>query len=111
MPGAALPANAVVTCPHGGKATITPKNLRVKALGQFVALATDPTVVAGCTFTLPLPKPSPCVKVTWQGPAARVKVMGTPILVQSSVGTCQSAEQAPQGPTQVAPPPPRVKAQ
>jgi hypothetical protein len=42
-------------------------------------------------------KPQPCVKVQWATPATRVKVLGQPVLLQSSSGVCQSAEQIPQG--------------
>ena len=53
-----------------------------------------------CVFTVG-PKPQPCVKVLWLVPAVRVQVMGQPVIIQTSVGLCQSAEQIPQGPPNV----------
>ena len=95
---------ATVSCPHGGQASITSVNQRVKVGGQAVALATDVTTVAGCSFQVPIgagTKPQPCVKVQWAAPATRVKVMNQPVLLSTSSGACQSAEQIPQGPPTV----------
>lgn len=88
-------------CPHGGQATVTSTNTRVKAMGQFVALMDDIYTIAACPFIVPGPKPQPCVKVQWLVPAMRVKVMGKQVLLKSSIGICQSAEQIPQGPPNV----------
>ena len=70
-----------------------------------VLLLTDTFPVAGCPFQVPIgtgTKPQPCVKIQWTVPAARVKVNGTPVLIATSTGMCQSAEQIPQGPPVVA---------
>jgi hypothetical protein len=87
-------------CPHGGTVTITSANTRAKA-GAPIATAADTFVVAGCPFTLPGPTPSPCVRVQWMVPAARLKVGGSPALDASSVGVCIAATGAPQGPVVV----------
>jgi hypothetical protein len=42
------------------------------------------------------------VKVQWLVPAARVLVGGQPAILQSSTGLCQSIEQIPAGPPNVA---------
>lgn len=84
-------------CPHGGQVTIMSTNTRVKASGQFVAIMGDMYIVAGCSFTVPPGKPQPCVKIQWLAPSTRVKVMGKPVLLKSSVGLCLSPEQIPQG--------------
>jgi len=100
MPGFLIQVGATITCPHAGKANVTPSNQRVKVGGMPVAVVADQTVVGGCPFQVPIgtgTKPQPCVKVLWQAPATRVKVMGQFVLLQSSVGVCQSAEQMPQG--------------
>lgn len=91
--------NAPTLCPHGGTASTTSTNTRVKVGGMYVATLSDVTTVAGCPFTIPgsPPKPQPCVKVQWLVPALRVKVMGNPALLQTSSGLCLSAEQIPQG--------------
>jgi uncharacterized Zn-binding protein involved in type VI secretion len=101
MPGELVQVGATIQCPHGGQATIAPSNQRVKAGGAPVAVMSDTTTVAGCTFTVPGPKPQPCVKVQWLAPALRVKVMGQAVLLKDSKGLCQSAEQIPQGPPNV----------
>jgi hypothetical protein len=100
-----LHVGATINCPHGGQASITSTNQRVKVNGMAVALVNDLTTVAGCAFQVPIgtgTKPQPCVKVQWTVPATRVKVMGQFVLLQSSSGLCQSAEQIPQGPPLVA---------
>jgi len=91
-------------CPHGGQISVISTNVRVKVMGQPVAVMGDTYTVAACPFQIPTPggpKPQPCVKVQWIVPAIRVKVMGKPVLLKSSVGICQSAEQIPQGPPNV----------
>lgn len=95
-----LHVNATINCPHGGQASIISTNQRVKVNGMPVALINDVTSVAGCPFQVPIgtgTKPQPCVKVQWTVPATRVKVMGQFVLLQTSAGLCQSAEQIPQG--------------
>lgn len=96
-------------CPHGGKISIVSTNVRVKVSGNFVALQPDNFMVAGCPFTLPGPKPSPCIKVQWTVAATRVKVTGKPVLLKTNIGLCQNAEQAPQGPANIAVTQTRVK--
>lgn len=89
---------ASATCPHGGQVTVIPAGTpRVTVGGQPVATLGDQYVVAGCAFTLPPPKPQPCVKVQWIAPATRVMVGGQPAILRTSTGLCQSAEQIPQG--------------
>lgn len=112
MPGFLVQVGATIQCPHAAQATITPTNQRVKACGSPVAVVTDMTAVGSCPFQVPIgpgTKPQPCVKVLWQAPATRVKVMGQPVLLQSSTGACQSAEQIPQGPPVIATTQVRVK--
>ena len=93
--------SATTLCPHAGNGSTISSNTRVKVSGMAVATVSDVTTVAGCAFTLPNGKPQPCVKVQWIVPAVRVKVMGNPVLLKTSTGLCQSAEQVPQGPPNV----------
>jgi hypothetical protein len=102
MPGPVVHVGAVATCPHGGSLTIVSSNSRVLVSGMQVATVADTFVVAGCAFTVPPGKPQPCVSARFTVPAARVKVLGQPVILQSSVGICQSAEQIPQGPPLIA---------
>jgi hypothetical protein len=97
-----MDVGCTVQCPHGGKASIVTANSVVKVGGGYAVLKTDTMTIAGCAFTLPGPKPSPCVSIEWNGEAQKVKVNGTAVLLQTSVGLCKSAEGTPQGPAVVA---------
>jgi hypothetical protein len=104
MPGYLLHVGASIICTHAGQASIVSTNTRVKVGGQPVALLNDTTTVAGCPFQVPVgpgTKPQPCVKVQWIVPATRVRVNNQFVLIQTSSGICQSAEQIPQGPPTV----------
>lgn len=112
MPGFLLHTGAVVNCPHTIPALIPPTQPRVLVSGQPVATMATMMTIAGCPFTVPGPKPQPCVTIKWLAPSARVKVMGQPVLVQAAPGPgqglCLSAEQIPNGPPIVASMQPRV---
>lgn len=97
MPGYILTTASQVKCTHGGTATLTTANATVKIDGAPALLETDVHPVAGCPFTVPGPKPQPCVRIEWTAGAATCKCNGTKVLVQSSVGKCISAEGATQG--------------
>jgi hypothetical protein len=107
MPGVLLHVGAVVQCTHLAPATIAPGQPRVLVMGQPVATTANMTTVAGCPFTLPGLKPSPCVRVQWTMPATRVLVGGAPALLQTppgpgpGAGLGLSPEQLPQGPPMV----------
>jgi len=109
MPGPVYHAGAVATCPHGGQVTPIPASPRVMVSGMPVAVLTDTTLVAGCPFVAP-PPAQPCVLVRWLVGAARVTVMGQPVLVQTAVGLCQTPAQVPNGPPIIASTQPRVVA-
>jgi hypothetical protein len=72
-------------------------NAKVKIESAPALLESDVHAVAGCPFTLPGPKPSPCVRIEWTAGAAMCKVDNTRVLVQTSVGRCISAEGLTQG--------------
>ena len=91
---------AQAMCPHGGQVSTAPGSPRVTVGGQPVATLADTFLVAGCAFVVGT-KPQPCVKVQWLVPAMRVKVGGQPVILQSSTGLCQSAEQIPAGPPSI----------
>jgi hypothetical protein len=98
MPGFLVHVGASLTCTHAAPVNIVSSNTRVLVSGMPVATLADAFLVAGCPFTIPGPKPQPCVKVQWVTPATRVLVNGQPVILQASTGICQSAEQLPQGP-------------
>jgi len=102
MPGFLMHVNAGMQCAHAGPAVIAPSQARVLVSGQPVATIASVMTVAGCVFSVPGPKPQPCVLIKWLMPAARVIVGGQPAAVLPAPGPgpglCQSAEQIPQGP-------------
>jgi hypothetical protein len=97
MPGYILTTASQITCTHGGTVKLSTSNTKLKIDGSAALLESDVHSVTGCVFTLPGPKPSPCVKVEWSLGAAMCKSNGTAVLTQSSVGKCSSAEGAIQG--------------
>jgi len=96
MPGAVLTTASTLLCPHGGRVLATSTNALATAQGAALLLATDMLAVVGCPFAVG-PKSQPCVTVRWLGGSTQAAVGGTPMVLQSSVGLCFSAEQAPQG--------------
>lgn len=100
MSGNLLHTSATVTCPHGGQATALPAQSRVLVAGSPAASQADLYTVSGCTFNTG-GKPQPCTTIRWTGPSGRIRVNGSPALLQSSRSLCHSAEQAPQGPPAV----------
>jgi hypothetical protein len=112
MPGFLLHVNAAIQCAHGIPAQVIPTQPRVLVNGQPVATMSSQVVVAGCPFTIPGPKPQPCVLVKWMMPSTRVLVMGQPAMLLPSPGPgpgiCQSPDQIPNGPPIVSAVQPRV---
>ena len=102
MPGFLLHVGANVKCPHAGTVTGAPSFPKVLVSGQVALTSFDMWAIAGCTFTVPPSKPQPCVIVRWTGPATKVLIDKKPAVLSLSMGMCQSAEQAPQGPPIVA---------
>ena len=96
-----LDAGCTMQCPHGARVSVVTSNSVVKVGGNYAILVSDTMTIAGCPFTLPGPKPSPCVSIQWSAEAQHVKVSGTAVLLQTSVGLCKSPEGAPQGPVLV----------
>ncbi|MBO0655503.1 hypothetical protein J1792_22805 [Streptomyces triculaminicus] len=100
MSGNLLHVNATVTCPHGARATVLPAQARVVVSGNFAASVADQYTVTGCPFTV-VNKPQPCVTIRWVAPSTRIRINGSPAVLRSSTGLCQSPEQVPQGPPNV----------
>lgn len=102
MPGLFMHVNAVCQCTHAGPATIVPAQPRVLVSGQPVATMASQIMVVGCAFTVPGPKPQPCITIKWLMPSARVLLTGQPAMLLPAPGTgpglCLSPEQIPQGP-------------
>jgi len=83
-------------CPHGGQLQLATSNTLAQVDGSPMLLETDVHPIVGCPFTVGV-KYQPCVTARWQAGATQTKINGVPVLLQSSVGLCYSAEQAPQG--------------
>lgn len=102
MAGPMLTVASTLICPHGGQITIVPTSVRAMAVGAPMATSVDTFIIAGCTFTLPGPVPSPCVTVQWIMPGMRAKAGAGQALDAGSVGMCMAATGAPQGPVSIA---------
>ena len=94
--GFLLDAGATITCPHGGTATATPSATRVTLGGRPPLLVDDVVTITGCSLNIS-GAPSPCLQVQWQMPALRVTVESKAVLLDSSIGLCVNAANAPQG--------------
>ncbi|MFD7438882.1 hypothetical protein [Streptomyces sp. NPDC059861] len=96
--GGLLGAAAVISCPHGGRATAaTTSDGTVFIDGVPVATAAHSYVVTGCPHTVDR-VPMPCVAVRWTGSDTGVTVDGTPVLLDTSTAQCLTAAFVPQGP-------------
>jgi hypothetical protein len=91
-----LTATSTVMCPHVGQAQLVTTNTEALVDGAPALLMTDVHAIAGCVFA-PAGVSTPCLTIRWVTGAAQTKVRGVPVLLQTSVGLCQNAAQAPQG--------------
>jgi hypothetical protein len=90
-----LTTTSTVMCPHGGMAQLITTNTDALIDGAPALLQTDVHPIVGCTFT-PVAY-SPCVAIRWVTAAMQTSVRSVPVLLQTSVGLCLNAAQAPQG--------------
>jgi len=88
MPGYILHQGATVLCMHGGQATPTVPNPRVKVGGQMVVTQTTMYTVAGCAMPPPIAGNGPCVTGQFVTAALRVRAGGMPVLLQDSQAVC-----------------------
>jgi hypothetical protein len=104
MPGYVIQQGALTNCPHpAGVITAVPPvpprvfvNMTVPVL-TVSPVPTNRPAVAGCLFTLPGPKPSPCLQVVLT-PATRVFSFTEPLAILTPAVLCVNELQAPQGP-------------
>lgn len=108
MPGQALTTASSMTCPHGGKVIGTAKG-KLMAGGAPVLTDKDAFQIAGCTFTLPNGKPSPCIVIEWKVTDLKPTAGGGATLSTTSVGLCKADTGAPQGTVMVQSTQPAVK--
>jgi hypothetical protein len=90
-----LTTTSTVMCPHGGQALLLTTNTEALIDGAPALLQTDVHPIVGCPFT-PVAY-SPCVTIRWITAATQTSVRNVPVLLQTSVGLCLNAAQAPQG--------------
>lgn len=90
-----LTTTSTVMCPHGGQAQLLTSNTEMLIDGAPALLQTDIHPIVGCPFT-PVAY-SPCVAIRWVTAATQTAVRNVPVLLQTSVGLCLNAAQAPQG--------------
>jgi hypothetical protein len=88
MPGFLLNAGSTVLCSHGGQAKPTVPNPRVKVMGIPVTTLGPPYAIAGCANPPPPVNVGPCLVANWLVGAMRIRVMGMPVLLQSSQALC-----------------------
>lgn len=96
MPVPICTTTSTIQCPHGGMAILLTTNTLVQIQGAFALLETDVHPVVGCPFTLGTVY-HPCVTIRWSVGATQTRVNGIAVLLQTSVGVCYAADQAPQG--------------
>ena len=90
-----LTTASTVMCPHGGMAQLITTNTEALIDGAPVLLQTDLHPIVGCPFT-PVAY-TPCVLIRWVTAATKTTIHDVPVLLQTSVGLCLNAAQAPQG--------------
>ena len=90
-----LTTTSTVMCPHGGMAQLLTTNTEALIDGAPALLQSDVHPVVGCAFT-PVAY-SPCVSIRWVTAATQTSVRSVPVLLQTSIGLCLNAAQAPQG--------------
>jgi hypothetical protein len=95
-----LTPSSVMMCPHGGTVQAVSANTQVTVQGQPILRSTDTFIIAGCAFVAGV-IPSPCITVIWMQTATRSTITD-PTLTLSSMGLCQAATGAMQGPVIIA---------
>jgi hypothetical protein len=90
-----LTTTSTIMCPHAGQALPVPTTPGFIDGGQPL-VESDLHLVVGCTFA-PGGVYTPCVLVRWSAGATMAKASGVPLLLQTSIGVCYNAAQAPQG--------------
>ena len=98
--GYLLDAGATITCPHAGTGSVTPRVTRVKLDGRPPLVEDDVVTISGCSLNVS-GAPSPCLQIQWLFPSFRVTADSSAVLLDTSIGICVNAANAPQGLAQV----------
>ena len=91
-----LTTTSTVMCPHFGSAMLTASNTQALVDNAPILLLSDLHTIAGCSFA-PGGVPSPCITIRWLTGSVQSTINQIPALLQTSVGLCLNALQAPQG--------------
>ena len=110
MAGAVLQLGAVALCPHGGHITPATSNTRVLVDGSPALIRSDAFPIVGCPLKIGI-VPQPCLSAQWVVTAARVSVMGQPVITGGTEGVCFGPDGTPQGPATIVSAQTRVVAQ
>ncbi len=82
-----LNKDVIGQCSHGGSASASSGSARVKIAGSEVLTVAAQLTVSGCSNKLPNGSPFPCALAMFAQGATRVKVMGQPVLLDSSTAS------------------------
>lgn len=86
MAGTLVQQGATVLCTHGGQASPTTPNPRVKLGGAAAISLAAPWTISACPF--PPNSGGPCVTAMWTAGTVRVTSSGQPLVVQTGSATC-----------------------
>jgi hypothetical protein len=96
MPGPLYHVGNTAVCLHGGQIKNPPSQTMVKVNGMPVGTVLDNYLIIGCALNV-AGVPHPCLRATWITPATMVRIMGSPVMLQTSSGLTQAGDQTPQG--------------
>ena len=91
MPGNIIHGDAIITCPHGGRATVT-NTTATKLNGAYVATGGDTFTITGCPN-----HPHPCATIQWDPEPGGVLIDGVPALFDTTPAQCFTATRVPTG--------------
>jgi hypothetical protein len=79
---------ATVMCAHGGQASPTTPNPRVKVGGKATVALSPSWTISGCANPPPNAGTGPCTTATWSVGTVRVKSGGQPLVIADGSATC-----------------------
>jgi hypothetical protein len=100
LSGNLINGGAVISCPHGGRASAASALTGVHGVrldGLPVPGGTDVFIVSGCPHTVD-GVPHPCTTIRWSPASDSVLIDGVPVLLDTTHAQCFTAGLIPQGP-------------
>ncbi len=86
MTGWLVDGATTIMCAHGGRASATRTNPRVRRGGTASLTVAMPLQIAGCA--LPPTRGGPCTSATWLTENTRVTAGGQPLVTSGSTSVC-----------------------